>query len=358
MQPGIDEVNGRNPPPQFESFGYVTSHGQYRCALCLSELPSQEALDRHERISKEHFRNLNSAHTVAKGREKLAQVTMLPQARLHPHPAVPLQPQIVSNVAEATRPQQASGPSNAALTAGNVRQSTPSDTSQVRRHSVGPASSQGQPDGSNPNPREEPIIAVDKGKNKAASMDPPASPLYPPNFRPPLPRTPSQAPSVLETRPTTARTEIGTLDTPHTVKNAFAALQQLQDLKPPSDGNPVAFSATEIAGIMRSTEIIVQLMGHVQREAKAVAESYSAADSFDSGISLGSNAASAQHGGGVGAEQSAGASTERIGAVPQPISAPGIDVYTGMRRDQGNGEGQTKRRRKDTGSEVSFIVLE
>jgi hypothetical protein len=358
MQPGIDEVNRRNSPAQFESFGYVTSHGQYRCALCLSELPSQETLDRHERISKEHFRNLNSAHTVAKGREKLAQVTMLPQAGLCPKPAVPLQPQRVSNVSEATKLPQASRPSNTTLPAENVRQRTPSDTNQVQRQPVGPASSQGQPDGKEPNPQKEPIIAVDKGKNKAASTDPPASPLYPPNFRPPPPRTPSQAPSVLETRPTTARTEIGTLDTPHTVKNAFAVLQQLQDLKPPPDGNPVPFSATELAGIMRSTEIMIQLMGHVQREAKAVAESYSAADSFDSGIGLGSNTASAQHGGGVGVDQSAATSTERCDAVPQPISAPGIDVYTGMRRDQGNGEGQTKRRRKDTGSEVSFIVLE
>ncbi|KIW68079.1 hypothetical protein, variant [Phialophora macrospora] len=358
MQPGIDELNRHNRPPQFESFSYVTNHGQYRCALCLSELPSQEALDRHERISKEHLRNLNIAHKVAKGREKLTQVTMLPQVGLHPKPAVPRKPQRGSNLHQAPKTEQALVSSNTSPAAGSIHRSTPSDTNQLRSQSVGPAPSQDLPDGKNPISPEEPSIAVDKGKSKAASEGPPASPPYPPDFGPPPPRTPSQAPSVLETRPTTARTEIGTLDTPHTVKNAFTALQPVQDIKPPYDGSPSEYSATELAEIVRSTEIMIKLMGHVQREAKAVAKSYSAADSFDSGVSLGSSTASAQHRGGGGVDQSAAASAERSDTVPQPISAPGIDVYTGMRRDQGSGEGKTKRRRKDTGSEVSFIVLE
>ncbi|ETI24141.1 hypothetical protein G647_03510 [Cladophialophora carrionii CBS 160.54] len=375
MQPEFDESSRCKTPPQFESFGYVTSHGQYRCALCLSQLPSQEALERHERISQEHLRGLNNAQKVAKGREKLAQVAMPPHAGLDPNPPVSLYPQRVSSLHETSELQQPCVPSNAAPPAGNVRQRTPSDTIQVARHSIGRTVSQSPGDAGKPNPQDESSITVDKGKGKAASTLSPATPLYPPDIRPPPPPPPPQTPSqpspAAETRPTTARTEIGTLDTPHTFQTAFSALQQLQDLKPKAEGNALPFSATEIAEVLRCSQIMIQLMGHVQREAKAVATSYSATGSFDSGISLGSNPASAQRSSGVDereAASAAGAETlqgsalpvaaERSDAVPQPISAPGIDVYTGMRRDGGHGESKEKRRRKDTGSDVSFIVLE
>ncbi|EXJ61005.1 hypothetical protein A1O7_05158 [Cladophialophora yegresii CBS 114405] len=368
-QPEIDESSRCKQPPQFESFGYVTNQGQYRCALCLSQLPSQEALDRHERISQEHLRSLKDANKVAKGREKLAQLTIMPRARVDPNPPASLQPQRVSDLHETSKLHQPCGPSNAAPPAGNIRQSTPLDTIHVRRHSVSRTASQPPSDVGRPNPQEDSSIMVDKGKAKTASTLSPASPLYAPDIRPPPPpQTPSRPSPIAETRPTTARTEIGTLDTPHTFKTAFTALQQLQDLKPKADGNRLPFSATEIAEVMRSTEIMIQLMGHVQREAKAVASSYPAARSFDSGISLGSNPASS---GADEREARFAAGTEALqgpalpvaaerghAAVPQPISAPGIDVYTGVRRDGGTGESKDKGKRKDTGSEVSFIVLE
>jgi hypothetical protein len=61
-----------------ESFGYVTNAGLFRCALCFSQLSSQEALDNHEAVSKLHLRNLQNPAIVSKGRAKLAQVTALP----------------------------------------------------------------------------------------------------------------------------------------------------------------------------------------------------------------------------------------------------------------------------------------
>ena len=58
-----------------ESFGYVTNTGFYRCALCFSQLPSQQALDKHEQLSKLHLRNLQNPSMLSQGRNKLAQVT-------------------------------------------------------------------------------------------------------------------------------------------------------------------------------------------------------------------------------------------------------------------------------------------
>lgn len=61
------------------SFGYVSNAGFFRCALCFSQLSSQDALDKHEALSKLHQRNLQDPAIVSKGRAKLAQVTALPQ---------------------------------------------------------------------------------------------------------------------------------------------------------------------------------------------------------------------------------------------------------------------------------------
>jgi hypothetical protein len=63
------------PNFQQEFFGYVTSQGEYRCALCMSQLKSQEALHQHESMSKLHLRNLQDPTLVSRGRAKLNLVT-------------------------------------------------------------------------------------------------------------------------------------------------------------------------------------------------------------------------------------------------------------------------------------------
>lgn len=70
--------NGSQLTQEPGSFGYVSNAGFFRCALCFSQLSSQDALDKHEALSKLHLRNLQNPAIVSKGRAKLAQVTALP----------------------------------------------------------------------------------------------------------------------------------------------------------------------------------------------------------------------------------------------------------------------------------------
>lgn len=140
-------------------------------------------------------------------------------------------------------------------------------------------------------------------------------------------------------------------------------------------GSASTFSATEMADIIRSTELIVQLMSCVQREAKAVAGAKSNSEdaSFDSGISLG-NSAAAENGKERGAtdlnKASASESETMQGSssssrVDREITddqarlrAPGIEVYHGMKRKRVDMNDRTNGKRRDAGNEVSFIVLE
>jgi hypothetical protein len=114
---------------------------------------------------------------------------------------------------------------------------------------------------------------------------------------------------------------------------------------------------------MRTTEMMIQLMGCMQREAKTLAgtETRSTDEfSFDSGVAVESAGPSSNSEGEMSLQDSSSSSLDMTAAAKdraqlRKLSAPGIDVYTGMRREcvqDGNP------RRKDTGSEVSFIVLE
>lgn len=82
----------RNAPyVQPESFGFVTNQGEYRCALCMRKLVSQEALEQHEAMSKLHLRNLQNSMVVSTGRAKLVQATVVHQredpSHLSPSPS-------------------------------------------------------------------------------------------------------------------------------------------------------------------------------------------------------------------------------------------------------------------------------
>ena len=354
-------------PPHFGSFGYVTNHGQYRCALCLSQLPSQEDLTRHEQVSKEHLRNLQMAARVAKGREKLAQVTAAPEPGKHHTTPVPLQPSSANNYEGIMQPLERDDSSNSIIQAPITVHDTP-ETIEVRRHSVSPTLAQSTT--TTPAPQPEPN-ALDKGKGRAVSIASTISPAQPlGQFEPLQLRTPSHPPFQPDTRPTTACTEIGTLYTPHLHNSAsMAPPQQAQDTQLQGKGSASAFSATEMADIIRSTELIVQLMGCVQREAKAVAEKSVESGSFDSGVGLTDHASEKRRNTDQAQTSSASASETLSGpssssrvevesAHHARLQAPGIEVYHGMKRKRGDMSGQPNGKRKDTGSEVSFIVLE
>ena len=378
IEPQGTEHFSPSAPPQTESFGYVTNQGQFRCALCFSQLPSQEDLDRHERVSREHLKNLRTEPKLAKGREKLAQVTAVPAIEGQHNTPVPLQSLRTNGVSEPAPPQLIRETSIVAEQIANVRDETPSDT-QASRRFVSLAHPRPDADATTHSAQNGiGSTAIDKGKGRVASH---ASPLPPPQSNAPTtperytqPQTPSTSPSPAQTRPTTARTEIGTISTPHTVKNPFMAPPQPPQV-PLATSKPSAFSVNELADVMRSTEIILQLMGCVQREAKAVAASHSESTSFDSGVQMrpgNADGVGGQNGDTAstnltttsdsGTQQSSDASAASHGysrRAPHAISAPGIDVYTGMRREAGQAtEGKGKGKQKDTGSEVSFIVLE
>ncbi|KAJ9604623.1 hypothetical protein H2200_010737 [Cladophialophora chaetospira] len=381
IEPDTTANTRQSATPQSESFGYVTNQGQYRCALCLSQLPSQEDLNRHEQVSQEHLRNLRIAAKLARGREKLAQVTRVLEARRHHNTPVPLQPLRMQGIPELSRPQVQSDQSDATGRRESSVQATPSDTIEVRQACVtnedeererfaSPA--QGYNTMTTPAPQPEPENTVNKGKARAISIASSAPPMQPPpRLEASQLRTPSQPPFSPDTRPTTARTEIGTLNTPHTAKTAFMPPpQQVQDHPPRGTANVPGFSTTDIADIMRSTEIMIQLIGHVQKEAKAVAEAHSENTSFDSGIQLRDRVD--EEGNGQDTEPykaNSASESETLDASSSgsaakthsqtPLQAPGIEVFHGLKRQRGDVGGRGKRnKRQDTGSEVSFIVLE
>ena len=352
----------------------------------MSQLPNQQDLDRHERISKEHLRNLASEQKRAKGREKLAQVKAVPIIGRHHNTPVPLQ------AARSTLPPVSKQLPQTGRTAFRAEQSestrpgTPSHTVESGSRALSSLPLQPSENSLGRIPLSEPNhCTIDKGKERAVSLTPQVP--YPPPYLPSAtqqdsnPRSPSMAPSISETRPTTARTEIGTLYTPQTIKDASAAPPArrfgISSAGTNAPCKPANFSANELTDVIRSTEIMVQLLGFVQREAKAVAASHSVANSSDSGVQVESNASSEEgeasasnglrfpncvpRGEATPIEISSEASEHREERAPNTISAPGIDVYTSMRREArqaGERRGAGKIRRKDTGSEVSFIVLE
>lgn len=68
-------ASSTGPPPDYSSFGYLTKHGNYRCALCMSQLADLEDLDFHERNSTQHIWNLQDEFKLRKAREYLAQIS-------------------------------------------------------------------------------------------------------------------------------------------------------------------------------------------------------------------------------------------------------------------------------------------
>ncbi|EXJ93699.1 hypothetical protein A1O1_02091 [Capronia coronata CBS 617.96] len=313
------------------SFGYITKQGQYRCALCLSQLPSQQDLDRHELLSKEHQRKLQNPITVAKGREKLLKVTSIPNIGPHistPAPA-PARQQTMNGVDREKRTSANSetprreihgdtdkpaGPSNL----GNRPRDgdTPFDTIEVLSQAAHPAESLEQRQaitGTSMSPAERPSHRVDKGKGRAPS--PLSLSPTPVTDQVPCPDpslfSEAEIPGLVHTRPTTARTEIGSITPAHSNGGPSRALR---------DGSAPVFSQTEIADIMRSTELVMQLMGCVQKEAVAAANAK---------VGSGSDASSS-------------------------IGRPGREAA--QRNPQ---EGRVKGgRAKDTGEEVFFIILD
>ncbi|KIX08929.1 uncharacterized protein Z518_00007 [Rhinocladiella mackenziei CBS 650.93] len=335
---------GSDGTPKPESFGYVTNQGQYRCALCLSQLPNQEDLERHESMSKEHLHNLRNAIKVSKGRAKLAQVTTVPRVGQHHSTSVPSQPlrlgsvenrdQVFLNGETSEFKAQRDSINHSQLpNYDHNRQKSPMDTIDVRggTPNSSPVPVERGLESTAPVPHSEMSESFHKGKDRALSL--PSEPSH--NYPRPCP----ELSTVIQSRPTTAQTEIGTLTSP--------------DVKQPSSKTNCEpkFSPAELAEIMRSTEMMIQLMGCMQREAASLANS--------AGKCADSNplpSPQVDSGGNAPAQSQTTASSPPTlisGNIPSSTARPGPSVdsrtlWNQVRRKKG----------KDTGEEVIFIALD
>ncbi|KAK4942643.1 hypothetical protein LTR10_017590 [Elasticomyces elasticus] len=346
-------------PPRLESFGYVTNQGNYRCALCLSQLPSEEDLARHEALSKEHMRNLKNTLKVSKGRAKLGQVAavLIGRHQSTPAPANPfgtgsVQPRqqplsiVEANCTQAPQPVSNGTPVDATIqeqTAQTVPQQNhidlPMDTIEVRGRSLSILSS-----GITRDQRETAPALRDKGKGRALSIMS-TEPAPQSHTITQSPDRPSQ-PVSISTRPTSARTEIGSL-TPLQPKDTGST-----NSKP---GAPM-FSPTDLADIMRNTEMMIQLMTCVQREAVTVAGANGISRTMNSTGSSSRNYTAAFDG------QDSKTTSDAVSSLDLGAS-PIVNGYSSASGVNGNGndssEPHDKRGRvKDTGEGVLFICLD
>ncbi|EXJ91515.1 hypothetical protein A1O3_00063 [Capronia epimyces CBS 606.96] len=340
-----------------DSFGYVTNQGQFRCALCLSQLPSQEDLDRHELLSREHRRNLQNSLKLSKGREKLAQVTSV--SRIGPHLSTPVPPQPPRLCGEdrGVVISANGGPSQGIIQENGGEPSRPIHPEQSPNHCdtlcdtievfSQPTTLVCQPEPTQARtatPAFQPETLdqrVDKGKGRAASLSSSFSDQTPQQYSQPGPCPPSEEARAdsLHTRPTTARTEIGSI----TPSNSMTGQNPGSNA-----GTAPLFSATEISEIMRSTEVMIRLMSYVQKEAVAVVKA-------DAGAGGSESSAEARRMS-DGAPRSPLQSLEPGPVAPEANHTDGaVETNIKRRRQQGRVKAE---RAKDTGEEVFFIVLD
>ncbi|KEF53549.1 uncharacterized protein A1O9_10524 [Exophiala aquamarina CBS 119918] len=274
-----------------ESFGYVSNAGLFRCALCFSQLPTQDALDRHEARSQLHLRNLQNPAIVSKGRAKLGQVAALPhQSSDGPTASRPLKlggfgdrggrhinigPSLIRGFTDQDHPphrrENMANSSRAMDTIEALPRTSRSPPLQIDTAAEGNDTAQ---------PSEfEPEVEnmVDKGKRRASPYPTSAAQSY---QTAPLNATSQAAHPLNEDesiRPNLANADQN--DTTNTATNA-----KPRATKPPSRLRPL-----EVAEILRLTgirlaekyiaehpDLIAQTMGRVQREFTAASASVNA----------------------------------------------------------------------------------
>lgn len=391
-QPTLSPARSVPSTPNPETFGYVTKQGNYRCALCLSQLPSQEDLNRHESLSNEHLRNLKNEFKLSKGREKLAQVRAVSAG---PHQATPAPPEPLKiNGLRDGEPIEPDGHLESHGQGGNQapqgqpwkdatgptqrQHDIPLDTIEVRRRSPSfSLQTVSHIERAVPIPPIQSSQTAEKvkdnGKARAASIvlssgpkayveshtmsrspphpslpgslnTPPRGGSCPASIEPQIgaPAAPFSQGASISTRATSARTEIGSV-TPHQAK----ALSR-------SVSKPVGtsmFSPTDLADIMRSTEMMIQLMSCVQREAVSVA----------SANGIGRNSTSTK------SSMINGVDVEPIRLDASPAVAPSQPPTVGSTSESGSSSGsgggiarrsKPEKRIKDTGEQGVFIVLD
>ncbi|KAK5047159.1 hypothetical protein LTR84_007102 [Exophiala bonariae] len=283
------------------SFGYVSNAGFFRCALCFSQLSSQDALDKHEALSKLHLRNLQNPEIVSKGRAKLAQVIALPyqssaspgafrplrvggfgergepSTNGHFADSVPTRSDVTKNLYQPQRRQENMANSSRAIDTIEVHPRTasapPSHISLSTSHYTASRA-----------PDMEPVEETSIGKGKQRASPYPAAAIQTYQTAPTRPTSQAPGPAPINEEP--FKRPNGMNDPPNeTDTNAGRAEPtKPRNTKPPSRLRPL-----EVAEILRLTgirlaekyisehpDLIAQTMGRVQREFTAASASATA----------------------------------------------------------------------------------
>ncbi|OAP57776.1 hypothetical protein AYL99_08514 [Fonsecaea erecta] len=363
-----------SPPPRWESFGYVTKKGEYRCALCRTQLPNANDLLLHEKISKEHIRSLKDKKKVTIGRERLAHLTAIPaeghnasssafDQRLKPHdpPEVSSQPaagepvgakENINNVAPASLTQDRQAPSIY--------------INEGRRLHLNAAPIQQSIENAEPASPLECRQTFDKGKCRATSVvslsDEASSE-----------RATAGPTAEIHTRPTTARTEIGTLNTPRVSQYVdSAAAQQPHDIETQAAVEVTDISSDNVQDVVRSTQLAIKVLETFQKRASAFINPSTIAaepglttnpDSRSDTLYTGPRASSGENSAVPttvvletldNAPSSSGLTPGNRNWTQRTISAPGIGVRVGVKR----GDVKENGKKKDVGEPISVIILD
>lgn len=276
----------RPSPSRPTSFGYITEQGQYRCALCQSQLPSEEDLGLHQVYSKEHLRNLGNEPRISMAKQQLAQLQSVLTSQLDLTAVPPSQPlrgdgngRERSHVRRASEPCHGQEPREVISIDPDVeKHQEPSDTTEVTKQeylrALRAASQQ----------RLEPVVAAatlvldveqvqEKKRNDHVRSAPPLIPAR-------RPRASSEA-SDLIVRPATPPTRAdanANVDANTNTNasgpspNSVPTQEQERETPRSTKGNPSINTSQVIDQfnfdeLIRSTEITMQVMEFVRREA-------------------------------------------------------------------------------------------
>ncbi|OQU98622.1 hypothetical protein CLAIMM_04378 [Cladophialophora immunda] len=366
-------------PPRSESFGYVTKNGEYRCALCQRQLPNENDLKLHEQIGEEHTRSLKDRRKVIIGRERLAQHTAVlaggqnasspvldPRLRIHdllessPRPAAAVE---CSEVGENGN----SHDREPSVRRSQDRQVSPAGIDEKRRLHLSTAPIQQSADDAASASAAGPSQPSDRGKCRAASLASLSDDT-------PYPRATPASAAGMYTRPTTAQTEIGTLNTPHISQHVDSAVtQQPHDIETSPDDEMPELSPSTIKDIMRSTGLTIQLLNSFRNCVSARVNEITT--SADPGPAPVPDSRPEPHLTGIRstspignsavpttlvletldeAASSSGVTSSGGNCKQGTISAPGIGVRYGIKRRDRTENGK----KKDVGEPISVIVLD
>ncbi|KIX99281.1 uncharacterized protein Z520_04857 [Fonsecaea multimorphosa CBS 102226] len=363
-----------SPPPTSESFGYITKNGEYRCALCQRQLPDENDLKLHEQISKEHTRNLKDKRKVTIGRERLAQLiamsaegnnasTSVLSQRLSPDDPLASSPQPAA--VEPLHVEENSDSHECRSPVGQRQdcQVSSMDVNQERRRHLSTAPIQQSIEHATSASSAAPSQTSNKGKTRAASFLPFS------DVTPSTTATPAPA-AEIHTRPTTAQTEIGTLNSPHVSRSVDSAIAQPPATRP--DDEAPEISLRTIKDIVRSTQLAIQVLSTFQNCASASVKSTTIP--AEPGPAPFANPKSEPLHTGLGtgeidnsavpttliletlddAASSSGLNSGIRNRAQGTISGPGIGVRFGIKRRDTKENGK----KKDVGEPISVIVLD